>query len=173
MGYSTVYCIKIYADTPARKTAILQEIAVASSRPLAKEEAYTLFEKDLVKAKESGTQAFIEVIFERKWWDPIRDFRGGWYNKDFDLPSKSGMGRVEDGINLQKGERLEFACKGDNDDDFWMATVTPNGFVYRHCTGIDYTNKKDKCENDNEETGELCTGCGSCAGIIPTYEPEF
>lgn len=168
MGYTTVYAIRIYAS-PKRKVEIMKQIAVAASRPFDKEAAYNVFKNEIDEVEKNKNKKYVTVSFEMKWWDPIRDFRGGWYNKDFDMPHEDGIGRVEDGIKLKKGEKLKFDCQGDADDDFWKATVKHNSFTYQHCDRVEYHNKRDECDNCDGKY-EKCDGCSGCADLVPIYE---
>ncbi len=172
MGYDTQYRIKITATDNARRVMIAKQIAMAASGldtlfvAENKKHVLKMFAKEIKSVKQGE-----DMCFERRHWDPVRDFRGSWYDSEREF--------TREGIHLADGEMLEFECAGEEDTDRWKAQVTACSFTVTTAHSVEYINKLPVCPTDEEDEGfdpidpdahtEVCTGCGACATIVPIY----
>ena len=161
MGYVTVYQIKIYAS-PARKTELAKQLVVDAYRMNRDDhrQGDATFIRQRVDSIESQLEnEFALLEIDCKSWNPMRGFSGGWYDYEYKVS--------REGLTLEKGERLEFECFGD-DADRWRASVKKNSYTVEHAARIEFINKDVKCDNVDDD--EICSGCGCCATVVPIYE---
>ena len=147
MGYITDFVVTIEAATNERRLEIVKRILQLAMIGTIDES------KALAGYDQLSKTGFHTVSFDAKWYDWQRDVRGGWYSYE----TKS----IHDGLELNEGESLSIEGFGEDDEDVWKAFVTRRKFTHEHCASIKWLNKRDTCDNCDED--ETCPGCGGCA----------
>ena len=149
MGYITKFKITIHAASADRQLEIAKVIIrLARIGTVAENEAMEEFLR-------SGL-----LTFDAKWYHWDQDLRGDWY----DFSTKG----IRKGLHLAEGESLEIKGIGEEYDDMWKAFVSKRKFSQERCLRVDFIDKESQCIED--EGGDHCRGCASCATRVPIYE---
>lgn len=149
MGYNTSFTITIVAPTLERKRELAEAIVNLARIGSDKDEA--LFNFD----------TFEVLQFDAKWYEWKHDVQGSWWDAE--------IRDVREGLKLNEGESLSLEGYGDDDDDVWRAFVSRRKFSIEHCDHVEWTNKRELCDNCDSDDEDKCPGCQGCADRVPVY----